>query len=295
MPMGSLIELVILGAIWGGSFLFTRIAGPEFGLPTLVAVRVLISMLILLPFLLPPSRRAALRGRWTHVIALGLMNTSIPFMLLAYTTITIGAGFASILNATATLFAAVIARLWLGDKLTPPKLLGLALGIAGVALLVYDKLHLKPQGLALPVLTGLAGAALYGLSANFTKKYTAGIPALTLAGGSQIGAALMMLPIALFFLPKAMPTPTAWGAAAVLGVLCTGIAYVLFFRLFARVGPTKAITVAFLIPMFGVLWGWLFLNEPVTTLMLAGAVLVIAGLALTTGIIKLPTPAAPLA
>jgi drug/metabolite transporter (DMT)-like permease len=105
----------------------------------------------------------------------------------------------------------------------------------------------------------------------------------------------MMLPIALFFLPKAMPTPSAWGAAAVLGVLCTGIAYVLFFRLFARVGPTKAITVAFLIPMFGVLWGWLILNEPVTTLMLAGAVLVIAGLALTTGIIKLPTPAAPLA
>lgn len=292
VPTASLVELIILGAVWGGSFLFTRVAGPEFGVPALVAVRVLISMLILLPFVLPASRREKLRGRWGHVIALGLMNTSIPFMLLAYTAVTIGAGFASILNATATLFAAVIARVWLGDKLTVAKVLGLALGIAGVTLLVWDKVHLKPDGLALPVLSGLAGAMLYGLSVNFTKRYTSDIPALTLAGGSQIGAGVMMLPIALAFLPVSMPSVNAWGAAAVLGVVCTGIAYVMFFRLFAKIGASKAITVAFLIPMFGVLWGWLFLHEQVTGVMLGGAALVIGGLGLTTGLIPFPARAA---
>lgn len=289
VPAIAIIELIFLGAVWGASFLFTPIAGPSFGVGALVAVRVIISMLILAPFCASAERRAALRGRWPHVVILGLLNTAIPFMLLAYTSVKIGGGFASILNATATLFAAIIARAWLGERLTPAKLAGLFFGIAGVTLLVWDKVHLKPEAGFWPVITGLLGAACYGFSVNFTNKYLKAIPALTLAGASQIGAGLLMVPIAIAFWPAEMPSMKAWSAAIALGVLCTGIAYVMFFRLMSTIGSGKAITVAFLIPMFGVFWTWLFLNERVTMIMGIGGLLVILGLALTLGFLKWPT------
>jgi drug/metabolite transporter (DMT)-like permease len=282
------LELVALGAIWGGSFLFTRIAVPEWGIPALIAVRVIVSALILAPWLVARESRAGLRGRWGAIFVLGLINTAIPFSLLAFTVQHIGAGFASILNATAALFGALLAWAWLGERLQPLRVAGLVIGFAGVVLLSWHKLGFSQAMGAWPVLSGLGGGFLYGLSLNFTKRYLTGVAPLSVAAGSQVTAALVLLPVLVIFAPRAWPSAPALWSAAALGVLCTGIAYVLFYRLFSAIGPTRALTVAFLIPMFGVLWGWFFLKEQFTMPMALGACAVLLGMGLTTGIIKAP-------
>ena len=268
--------------------MFTRLSVAEFGIPALIATRVVISALVLLPWLVRPRRREALVGRWWAVTLLGLINTALPFGLLAFTVQHIGAGFASILNATAALFGALLAWLWLRERLTPLRVVGLMIGFGGVLLLSWHKLDFNKQLGPWPVLTGLCGGFLYGLSLNFTKRYLAGIPPLTVAAGSQVTAALMLLPMGIYFAPAAVPGSTALWAVLVLGVICTGFAYVLFYRLFASIGPTRTITVAFLIPMFGVLWGVLFLSEAFTPAMAAGAGLVLVGLGLSTGLLRWP-------
>lgn len=287
-----LIELIALGAIWGASFMFTRLSVADFGIPALIATRVVISALVLSPWLFSSQRRAELgslrAGKWGAAAALGLINTAIPFALLAYTVQHIGAGFASILNATAALFGALLAWLWLGERLTGFRTLGLVVGFAGVVLLSWHKLGFSTTAGPWPVLTGLGGGFLYGLSLNFTKRYLAGVRPMTVAAASQVFAALAMIPVGIAFAPTDLPGPRALAAALVLGLVCTGFAYVLFYRLFVSIGPTRAITVAFLIPMFGVVWGVVFLNETFTLVMGAGAALVLMGLSMSTGLVKWP-------
>ncbi len=283
MSRRDAVDLVALAAIWGASFLFMRVAAPAFGPVMLIELRVGIAALVLLPVLV-------WRGGWSyvhsHVAALsvvGLTNSALPFVLYAWALLSVPAGFAAVANASSPLWAALVAWLWLGDRLDRGAVLGLLLGFAGVLVLSWNRLGFSGDGSGWAVLACLAATLSYGVAANFTKRHLAGVPALAVAAASQLYAALMLLPFAAAHWPAGAPGEGAWLAVLALGVLCTGVAYFLYFRLIERVGPARAISVTFLVPLFGMLWGVTFAEEAVTGNMLAGCVIILAGTALTHG------------
>jgi len=283
------IELTGLAAIWGASFLFMRMGAAEFGPVALAAVRVWGATLFLLPLLALRGQAGALRAHWRPIFVVGITNSALPFLCFSYAALSITAGLSSIFNAATPLFGALIAWGWLRDKLTPARMAGLAIGFLGVLWLAWDKASFKPgasSGWA--VLACLAATLLYGFSGSFTKRFLTGVPPLAVATGSQLSSALLLAVPALVWWPAAMPSLTAWSAAALLAVGCTGIAYILFFRLIAHIGPANALSVTFLIPVFAVLWGWLFLHEGLTPQMLLGCAVILLGTSLTTGVLKPP-------
>lgn len=286
MRRRDLIDLVLLAAIWGASFLFTRIAAPAFGPFALAEVRVAIAAAMLVPLLAWRADLTELRRHAPLFLLQGAVNTAIPFALFAYAALTITAGLASILNATAPLFTALVAWLWLRERLTPLQWLGMAIGIAGVVWLSADKAQFAVGGSAWAIGAGVLASVSYGLSANVVKRYFTGVRPLAVAAGSQSAAAILLLPFAVAYWPAGALRVFDWGAAIALGVLCTGLAYILYFRLIARVGPATAMTVTFLIPAFAMLWGGLFLGEALTGAMLAGCAVILAGTALATGMIR---------
>jgi drug/metabolite transporter (DMT)-like permease len=217
-----------------------------------------------------------------------MLNSAVPFTLFAYTALSMSAGFGSVLNSTVPLFGALVAWLWLKDHLSVLTWLGLLLGFVGVLILVWGRISFKPGGTGLAVLAALLATFLYGFSANYVKKMASGIPSLALAAGSMVTATLMLLPFAIAFWPSTPPDLKAWAAVLVLAFACTGLAYILYFRLITQVGPTRTITVTFLIPVFGMLWGWLFLSEPITLQMILGCGVILFGTALTTGVLNVP-------
>jgi drug/metabolite transporter (DMT)-like permease len=220
---------------------------------------------------------------------LGLTNTALPFAFFNVGTLVLSAGMSGIFNATAPLWGALIAWLWLGDRPTRARAAGLAVGFAGVLGLAWNGASLKPgeHGVspALAIASCLAATLLYGFSVNYTKKRLSGAPPMVLAAGSQLAAALIMALPALWWWPAAPPGATAWGAAALLALACTGLAYLLYFRLILHVGPAQAIAVTYLIPAFAIAWGALFLGELVTWPMLAGCAVILLGTALASGMI----------
>lgn len=287
MKRRDLIDLVLLAAIWGASFLFTRMAAPAFGAVALAEVRVAVAALVLVPLLALRGGLTDLHGRSGRFALLGAVNTAIPFTLFAWAALSITAGMASILNATAPLFAALVAWLWLRDRLTALQWLGMAIGFGGVLWLAMSKSSFSAGGGGWAILAGLGATLSYGISASVAKRHFGGVRPLAVAAGSQTAAALWLLPFSLAAWPTTSPSPHDWAAAIMLGVLCTGIAYILYFRLIARVGPAMAMTVTFLIPAFAMLWGGLFLGEQVTPTMLAGCAVILAGTSLAAGLVKL--------
>ncbi|MBC9072024.1 DMT family transporter [Thauera sp. CAU 1555] len=288
MKPRDLFELFLLAALWGGSFLFTRIAVPEFGPFALIELRVGLAALVLLPVLAVSGGLAQLWRRGPVLLVLGLTSSALPFVLYAYATLTVTAGFAAVVNATTPLFTALVAWLWLRDRLSAGATLGLCAGVAGVVILVWDKLAFGGEGAGLAVAACLGATLSYGISASITKRYLTGAAPMVTATGSQFYAALLLAPLALAYWPEQPPSSGSWMAGILLAVLCTGLAFVLFFRLMARVGPQRAVTVTLLIPVFGMLWGALFIDEQVTLLMLVGSGIILLGTGLATGVVRLP-------
>jgi drug/metabolite transporter (DMT)-like permease len=292
MKTADITELIALAAIWGASFLFMRIAVPEFGPLALTALRVGGATLCLLPLVLWRGHLGALRTHWRAIAIVGLFNSALPFVLFGVAALAINAGLSSIFNATAPLWGAVIAWLWLSDKLSASRVLGLFIGFVGVVFLAWNKASFKPgeHGVSAGLAIGacLLATLCYGFAANYTKQRLTGVPPLAVAAGSQAAAtALLVLP-ALWFAPHAMPSATAWGSVIVLALLCTAVAYLLYFRLIAHLGAPRAITVTYLIPVFAVLWGALFLREEITLSMAAGCIVILVGTALASGLVTLP-------
>ena len=288
MKTRDLIDLILLAALWGSSFLFMRIAAPQFGPIALIEIRVVIATVFLLGILALRGGLRELRGRTVPFAIVGTFNSAIPFTLFAFATLSVTAGFAAVLNATVPLFGAVVAYLWLKEKLAPSRALGLAIGFAGVLVLVWGNVSFKQGGSGWAVIAALAASLSYGFSANFTKKKLTGVSAVVNATGSQIAASVLLLPLAIWSWPAVLPDLRSWLSVLALGIGCTGIAYILFFRLIANVGPARAIAVTYLIPVFGTLWGALFLAESVTLNMLLGGAVILLGIALATGILRLP-------
>lgn len=290
MSFGSLVDFVMLGALWGGSFLFTRLAVLEFGpLPT-AAVRVAIAAAFLLPLMLWKGHGATFRRHWRPVCLVGLVNSAIPFALFSFALLGITTGLTAILNATVPLFGALVAWAWLKDRPTRTRVLGLVIGFAGVALLAWDGASFRPNASgvapAWAVLACLLATLCYALAASATKRYLGGFPPLVTATGSQLGATAALLLPALWLWPLEMPGRRAWLASTVLGMLCTGVAYILYFRLIEQTGPARTLAVTFLVPVFAIVYGVLFLGERVTPWMLACGAVIVCGTALSTGLLK---------
>jgi drug/metabolite transporter (DMT)-like permease len=288
MRLRDLIDLISLAALWGASFLFMRIAAPAFGPLALIELRVAIAAVFLLFVLAMSGKLATLKSDAGAMAWVGVINSAIPFTLLAYATLSVTAGFAAILNATSPLWAAVVALLWLGTRISGWRTMGLILGFAGVIVLVWGTASFKPGGTGLAIVAALLATLSYGIAANYAKKRLPAKDPMAVATGSQIGAAIVLLPFAIISWPQSPISAQAWVSVIVMGVASTGIAYILYFRLIANVGPAKAIAVTFLIPVFAVAWGYVFLYEALTTQMIVGAAIVLLGTAISTGV--LPSP-----
>lgn len=271
----DVLQLGLLGAIWGASFLFMRVAAPAFGPIALIEVRVAVAALFLVAWVAWRGRLADLRGRGKELAFLGVINSALPFTLFAYATLSLTAGLSSVLNATAPLFGALVAFVWLRQSLGWTKASGILVGFLGVILLVSHKLDGSADRSA--ILAALLAATCYGFAAHYIKRRFTLVDPLVVAAGSQVGAALAWLVPALLRWPRAAPPPSHWACALALGVVCTGVANVLYFQLIARIGPTRAIVVTYLIPVFGMLWGRVFLGEPITLRMLLGCAVVLTG------------------
>ncbi len=292
-PTSWIPEFVALAAIWGASFLFMRIGTAAFGPVATAGLRVGIAAVFLLPLLLMRGHAATLRQHWKLVFLVGLTNSAMPFVCFTFALQSITVGLSSMLNATVPLFGAAIAWAWLKDRPSSSRMVGLVIGFVGVGMLAWDKASFRPDASGLSsgwgVLACLFACLCYGLSASFTKRYMTGLPSLVSSTGSQVGAALALAPLTWWFWP-AKPVPVAaWGAVVALGVVCTGLAYILFFRLIERAGPAKALSVTFAIPVFAILYGVVLLGEVVTPWMLGCGVVIVVGTTLSTGMWRLPT------
>ncbi len=288
-------DLLLLAAIWGGSFLFMRLGAHEFGPLALVFLRVAGASLLLLPWLLWRGELGALRAHWRDIAVIGVLNSALPFTLFALGSLVLGAGLMAVFNATAPLWTALLAWAWLGERPAGPRLTGLALGFAGVLGLSWGQADLRAGAAgispALAVLACLGASVLYGLAAILSRRRLVGVPPMAVAAGSQVASTLLMALPAWWWWPATPPSARAWIAALVLALVCTGLAYVLYFRLLANAGATNAISVTFLVPAFAMLWGLVFLGEWPTPAMLAGAGVILLGTGLATGLVKLPRSA----
>jgi drug/metabolite transporter (DMT)-like permease len=272
------LELTLLGAVWGGSFLFMRVAASDFGPLALVEVRLALGALILTPFLWR-ARAQFTALTWLRVAGIAAINSMLPFALFAWGAERAPAGVGAITNAMTVMFTALVAYLLYGERIDARRLSGLAAGFVGVIVLASGRIAGESVGAA--ALAGTTASLMYGFGINLVRRYLTGYPSAAVAAANLICAALMLAPFALWTWPQHRISAASWLCAVLLGVLCTGFAFVLYYRLIARIGPARASTVTYLIPLFGVIWAWLVLGEPLTlTMALAGA-LILAGVALS--------------
>ncbi len=280
--IADLLRLLALAAIWGGSFLFMRIAAPSVGAVPVSASRVLLAALFLALIALVLRRPLPVRTHGRHFAIVGLLNSALPFLMFAYASGTLSASVLGVINATAPIWAALIGAVWQRTAPSLRTVAGLLIGIAGVSLLVgFDRVALAP-GSGLPLAAALGATFLYGLSSQYTR-HARQVEPFANAHGSMWGASLLLVPVWLATPQPAVVTAPVAAALLALGFVCTGVAYLLFFRLIADLGPSSALTVTFLVPVFAILWGHLFLGEAIGWHTAAGTLLVLTGTALVTG------------
>ena len=290
MAQIDLLRFLSLAAIWGSSYMFMRIAVPGFGPLPLVLLRLTGATLFLLPWLLRRPVRGLLRANLGGLLLLGAMNSAIPFSLLAFSTQRLQAGYTAILGATVPMFAVAIDALWWRHPLSRQRLIGLALGFVGVAILAWNHFDFGKGGSGWAVLATLGASACYGCAAHFGKRRFAGKPVMLPAAGSMLASAIVMAPIGCWLWPATAPPLAEWLAVAVLAVVCTACAYLLYYQLIIRISATALTGVAFVIPVFGVLWGALVLHEQVTAHIVTGMLITLTGTAFTTELFGAPRP-----
>jgi len=283
-----LLDLFLLAAIWGASFMFMRISIPEMGTFPLTFFRTAIAT-IFLATLLYFKNKNDLAKLFTHgrtLALIALVSTAIPFSLWGTVSLWLESGTMAVINATTPMFGALIAFLWLKETLSKSAILGLMLGFAGVCvIMIVPKAGVNIE--LLPVFLGLMAATCYGTAANLTKAKAQGLSPMLVATGSQFYSSIFLFPLAWYFLPDTLPTAAAWGSAVVLAVLCTGYALYMYFQLIAEQGITKTLSVTYLIPLSAIFWGWLVLDEQLQLRVFIGGVCILVGVAFTTGYLKL--------
>lgn len=273
------VELGLLGAIWGASFLFMRVAADDFGATPLVAVRLGLGSLVLLPFLWRARARFVQPELWGKLALIGAINSAVPFVLFAWAAQRAPAGIGAIANAMTVLFTALVGFLFFGEKIGPSRAVALFTGFAGVVVLASGKTAGASIGWA--VAAGCAAAFLYGIGINLVRRHLTGLPPAAVASATLGTSALLTLPFAIANWPRHTIPLESWLSAGMLGVLCTGLAFVMYYRLIARIGASRASTVTYLIPLFGVAWAWMLLGEPLTMTMLIAGALILGSVAIS--------------
>ncbi len=274
----DILKLIMLGAIWGGAFIFMRIACPVLGAMVVTDGRIVLAALIMVCLCVVSRIPLNWKANWCHFLAVGFTNSAVPYFLFAFAALYIPAGYSAILNATAPFFGALLAAYWLYDRLTYRKIAGLALGFSGVAVVsAHGVLTMNMMSLVAMVAC-LIASMCYGIVALYIKKYALHIPPEVLAAGSLSSASVLLLPFVFNQLPPLEVVTIASVASVIaLGVICTALALFLYYQLIKNIGPSKALTVTFLIPIFGIIWAALFLGEPITAHILVGCALIISG------------------
>jgi len=272
MNAADAARLVTLAAIWGASFLFMRIAAPAIGPVATADVRMLIAGGALAAYYVATGFDAQWRRWWRYYLFIGALNSAAPFLLYGYAALDLSVGLMAVLNATSPMWGALLSALVLRERLSPGRIAGLMLGVVGVALVSGAEASTR----WLAILAGLAAAFCYGLTGVVLRRWGRQTTARGMAVGTQLMGGVLLVPL-LALAPPAWPSAPVVLAVLALGLVCGALAYVLYFRLIADIGATAALTVTYLIPIFGVLWGWLFLGEALSTPMIAGALVVIAG------------------
>lgn len=272
------LQLTLLGAIWGGSFLFMRVSADQFGAVPLTQMRLGLGAMVLLPFLWHARASFPLR-LWPKLAFIGVINSALPFLLFAWAAQRAPAGVGAIANALTVLFTALIGALLFGERIGARRALALLMGFVGVVVLASGKIAGMSIGAA--TLAGAVAAFLYGLGAHLVRRELAGLPAAAVAAATLGSAALLLLPFAIATWPTQPIPQVSWLAAIALGVLCTGFAYAVFYRLIARTGAGRASVVTYLVPLFGVSWAWLLLDEPLTWPMAIAGSMILGSVAIS--------------
>jgi drug/metabolite transporter (DMT)-like permease len=280
MKFSNLLELLLLAAVWGASFLFMRIAAPVLGPVLLIESRLLLAGVALLLVATRFNLMSEVRKNLIPLLIIGCINTAIPYLLFAFAALYLPAGFSSLLNAMTPLFGTLITGLWLREKLTLSQFMGLIVGFAGVTILVgWTELPVT-NSFIWAVIAGLSAAFLYALGASYAQKKLSGVNPIVVATGSLLSATICLLPITPWFLPDAFPCMTVIWMTIALGLFSTALAYVMYFRLLGKIGVNKSLTVAYLVPLFAMFWGSLILGEPITQSMVLGCGLILSGTAI---------------
>jgi drug/metabolite transporter (DMT)-like permease len=275
-------RLAALAAIWGAAFIFMRVAAPVLGAVWTAEFRVLLGGLVLLAWFRVAGFDPGLRKHWRSYLVVGTIGIAAPFVLYSFSAVHAPASLLAIVNATSPIFGLAWNASFRDERVTARKAAGLALGIAGVALIA------RPGGAAQDVLfpwavaAALGACCLYGVVGVLIKRYSGGVAPRGMAVGNQLAAAVVLVPFLPFVPPHAAPSALVVANVLALAILASGVAFVLYFRLIAEVGATRALTVTYLIPLFGIFWGWLFLGEALPAAALAGGVLILAGTVMVT-------------
>ena len=271
--------LIFLGALWGSAFMFIKVATPEYGPVALVNARLIIASLIFLPILLRKKYLPLLAPIWKHVLILSVINNMIPFTLFSYASLGSSSNILAILNATTAFNTMVIAYFWINESVTLKQIIGLILGFIGVIILV------NPQNSAATLISSISclfAAAFYSLSTVFIQKNSAKTNKLVLIGWSIVFSAVLMMPISYIYLPESIPSFEANISAVWLGAVSTGLGFLGYVRLIDKIGAVKTSIVAYFLPIFGILWGYIFLDEKISTSVVIGCLVVLIGIFLAT-------------
>jgi drug/metabolite transporter (DMT)-like permease len=277
MGVTNMLLLAALAAIWGSSFLFMRYLSPLLGPVVTADMRVLIAGLALAAFFAAIRFKPQWRRNWRHFLVIGMVNSGVPFLLYSFAALHLPASVESILNAFSPVFGALFSAVWLGERITLRKASGMVLGVGGVALV--SSFGGFPHGpMTYPAVAAcLLAAACYGLAGIYIKKRAFDVKPMAVAGGSQLTAGVILFPLVFLFPPPAAVTVSTSVLVAAFALLCSAVAYLIYYKLMAETGPTRALAVTFLIPVFGMLWGALFLGERITPAIVGGAALILGG------------------
>jgi len=273
------VLLIFLGALWGSAFMFIKVATPEYGPVALVNARLIIASLIFLPILLRKKYLPLLAPIWKHVLILSVINNMIPFTLFSFASLGSSSNILAILNATTAFNTMVIAYFWINESVTLKQIIGLILGFIGVIILVNPQ---NSEATLISSISCLVAAAFYSLSTVFIQKNSAKTNKLVLIGWSIVFSAVLMMPISYIYLPESIPSFEANISAVWLGAVSTGLGFLGYVRLIDKIGAVKTSIVAYFLPVFGILWGYIFLDEKISISVVIGCLVVLMGIFLAT-------------
>ena len=286
MSLSQLSALTLLGAIWGASFIFIRVAVEPFGPAFMMLIRVGMAGMILYGYAKLTGVTLQIREHWRKFLVLGAISSAIPFTLIGWSELTLTGSMASILNSTTPLFTTLVAAVWLGERLTIYKIIGSTLGVIGVAFIVGGSPITLDTNFILATLASLGAAFSYAIGGVYAKRAFAGVSNMSMSTGMLLSAAIVLMPVSIVNLPHEVPPMDAILSLLALTILCTVIAYRLYYYLIISAGPTKALTVTLLVPVFGVFWGAILLSEPISSGMIIGLVIILLSVGLVTGMIS---------